>query len=353
MIKFIKIVQEVKWIMSDEKDRVLNIAINEIEKRFGKGSLMKLGDKRALLDTEVIPTGILTLDVALGVGGYPKGRIIEIFGQEGSGKSTVALEAVAEAQRRGGNTVYIDAEHALDPTYAEAIGVDLSKLYISQPDSAEQALEIAETLARSGAVDLFVIDSVAALVPKAELEGRIGDQFMALQARLMSQVLRRLNTAISKSKTVALFINQVREKVGVVFGNPEVTPGGRALKFFSTVRIEIRRADSIKEGDQVIGNTVKAKIVKNKVAPPYRTAFFDIIYGKGVSKVGCVFDAAVDLKIIDKSGSWYSYKGKKIGQGRKKVIEFLDKDRELLKKIEEEIRSVAFPKPKEAEEKKE
>ncbi|MBC7195457.1 MAG: recombinase RecA, partial [Caldisericia bacterium] len=297
-------------------------------------------------------SGILTLDIALGVGGYPRGRIIEIFGQEGSGKSTVALEAVAEVQRQGGYAVYIDAEHALDPAYAEAIGVDLAKLYISQPDYAEQALEIAETLARSGAIDILVIDSVAALVPKTELEGEIGDQYMALQARLMSQTLRRLNAAISKSKTVAIFVNQVREKLGVMFGNPEVTPGGRALKFYSTVRIEIRKGDTIKDGENIIGTSVKAKVVKNKVAPPYKEAYFDIIYGKGVLKSGCIFDAAVELEIIEKSGTWYSYKNERIAQGRKNAIEFLEKNQEILKDIEKEIRKKVFPEKETTQENK-
>jgi len=338
--------------MADEREKMLNITINDIEKRFGKGSIMKLGEKRELLDTEVISSGILTLDIALGVGGYPRGRIIEIFGQEGSGKSTVALEAVAEVQRQGGYAVYIDAEHALDPSYAEAIGVDLAKLYISQPDYAEQALEIAETLARSGAIDILVIDSVAALVPKTELEGEIGDQYMALQARLMSQTLRRLNTAISKSRTVAIFVNQVREKLGVMFGNPETTPGGRALKFYSTIRIEIRKGDSIKEGEQIIGTSVKAKVVKNKVAPPYKEAYFDIIYGKGVLKSGCIFDAAVELGIIEKSGTWYSYKGERIAQGRKNVLEFFDKNLELMKEIEKEVRKRVFPEKVDSQENK-
>lgn len=329
--------------MADEKEKMLNSTINEIEKRFGKGSIMKLGDKRELLDTEVISSGILTLDIALGVGGYPRGRIIELFGQEGSGKSTISLEAVAEVQRNGGYAVYIDAEHALDPSYAEAIGVNLSKLYISQPDHAEQALEISEALIRSGAIDIIVIDSVAALVPKAEIEGDIGDQFMALQARLMSQTLRRLNSSISKSKTVAIFVNQVREKVGVMFGNPEVTPGGRALKFYSTIRIEIRKSDTIKEGDKILGTSVKAKIVKNKVAPPYKEAYFDIIYGKGISKIGCILDAAVQYDIIKKSGTWYTYKDERIAQGRKNTIEFFDSKPELVKEILKEVRKVAFP----------
>lgn len=329
--------------MADEKEKMLNSTINEIEKRFGKGSIMKLGDKRELLDTEVISSGILTLDIALGVGGYPRGRIIELFGQEGSGKSTISLEAVAEVQRNGGYAVYIDAEHALDPSYAEAIGVNLSKLYISQPDHAEQALEISEALIRSGAIDIIVIDSVAALVPKAEIEGEIGDQFMALQARLMSQTLRRLNSSISKSKTVAIFVNQVREKVGVMFGNPEVTPGGRALKFYSTIRIEIRKSDTIKEGDNILGTSVKAKIVKNKVAPPYKEAYFDIIYGKGISKIGCILDAAVQYDIIKKSGTWYTYKDERIAQGRKNTIEFFDSKPELVKEILKEVRKVAFP----------
>ncbi|MGQ9845377.1 MAG: recombinase RecA [Caldisericia bacterium] len=329
--------------MADEKEKMLNSTINEIEKRFGKGSIMKLGDKRELLDTEVISSGILTLDIALGVGGYPRGRIIELFGQEGSGKSTIALEAVAEVQRNGGYAVYIDAEHALDPSYTEAIGVNLSKLYISQPDHAEQALEISEALIRSGAIDIIVIDSVAALVPKAEIEGEIGDQFMALQARLMSQTLRRLNSSISKSKTVAIFVNQVREKVGVMFGNPEVTPGGRALKFYSTIRIEIRKSDTIKEGDNILGTSVKAKIVKNKVAPPYKEAYFDIIYGKGISKIGCILDAAVQYDIIKKSGTWYTYKDERIAQGRKNTIEFFETKPELVKEILKEVRKVAFP----------
>lgn len=329
--------------MADEKEKMLNSTINEIEKRFGKGSIMKLGDKRELLDTEVMSSGILTLDIALGVGGYPRGRIIELFGQEGSGKSTIALEAVAEVQRNGGYAVYIDAEHALDPSYAEAIGVNLSKLYISQPDHAEQALEISEALIRSGAIDIIVIDSVAALVPKAEIEGEIGDQFMALQARLMSQTLRRLNSSISKSKTVAIFVNQVREKVGVMFGNPEVTPGGRALKFYSTIRIEIRKSDTIKEGENILGTSVKAKIVKNKVAPPYKEAYFDIIYGKGISKIGCILDAAVQYDIIKKTGTWYTYKDERIAQGRKNTIEFFESKPELVKEILKEVRKVAFP----------
>lgn len=328
--------------MADEREKMINITINEIEKRFGKGSIMKLGEKRELLDIEVISSGILTLDIALGLGGYPRGRIIELFGQEGSGKSTIALEAVGEVQRQGGYAVYIDAEHALDPAYAEAIGVNLEKLYISQPDHAEQALEISESLIRSGAIDIIVIDSVAALVPRAELEGEIGDQYMALQARLMSQTLRRLNAAISKSKTVAIFVNQVREKVGVMFGNPEITPGGRALKFYSTIRIEIRKSDNIKEGENILGTSVKAKIVKNKIAPPYREAYFDIIYGKGISKAGCVLDAALNYGIITKSGTWFSYKEEKIAQGRKNTVDFLESKPELLKEIEREVRKLAF-----------
>lgn len=324
--------------MSD-KQKALEVALLQIEKQFGKGSIMKLGDAADKLSIEVIPTGALSLDLALGVGGIPRGRVVEIYGPESSGKTTVALHIVAEAQRLGGIAAFVDAEHALDPLYAKKLGVDIDNLLISQPDTGEQALEITEALVRSGAVDIIVIDSVAALTPQAEIEGEMGDAHVGLQARLMSQALRKLTAVISKSNTVAIFINQIREKVGIMFGNPEVTPGGRALKFYSSVRLEIRKVETLKQGTDIIGNRTKAKVVKNKVAPPFKDAEFDIIYGEGISKAGCILDMAVDLNIVNKSGSWYSYGENRIGQGRDNARDFLKKDPKLMTEIEQKVRA--------------
>ena len=320
-----------------EKKRALDIALAGIEKQFGKGAVIRMGE-RAVRDIQVIPTGCLDLDMALGVGGVPRGRVVEIYGPESSGKTTVALHIVAEAQKMGGVAAFIDAEHALDPVYARKLGVDVDQLYVSQPDTGEQALEICEALVRSGAIDVVVIDSVAALVPKAEIDGEMGDSFVGLQARLMSQALRKLTGIINKTNSTCIFINQLREKVGVMYGNPETTPGGRALKFYASVRIDIRRGEQLKDGTTVVGNRTKAKIVKNKVAPPFRTAEFDILYGEGISKEGSLLDSAVALDIIHKSGAWFSYGDRKIGQGRDAVKELLKNDEELRNEIEAKVR---------------
>ena len=320
-----------------DKQKALEMAFGQIEKQFGKGAIMKLGES-SHLNIETIPTGSLGLDIALGVGGVPRGRIVEIFGPESSGKTTVALHIIAEAQKAGGEAAFIDAEHALDPIYARKLGVNINNLIVSQPDTGEQALEIAETLVRSGAIDVIVIDSVAALVPKAEIDGEMGDAHVGLQARLMSQALRKLSGVINKSKTTAIFINQLREKVGVMFGNPETTPGGRALKFYSSVRLDIRRIETIKRSNEMIGNRTRVKVVKNKVAPPFKEAEFDIIYGEGISKEGNVLDVGVNLDIVNKSGAWFSYNGQKIGQGRENAKNFLRENPEILKEIEEKIR---------------
>lgn len=321
-----------------DKEKALEVALLQIEKQFGKGSIMKLGESADKLNIETIPTGALSLDLALGVGGIPRGRIVEIYGPESSGKTTVALHMAAEAQRMGGIAAFIDAEHALDPVYAKKLGVDIDNLLISQPDTGEQALEICEALIRSGAVDLIIIDSVAALTPQAEIEGEMGDAHVGLQARLMSQALRKLTAVISKSNTVTIFINQIREKVGVMFGNPETTPGGRALKFYSSVRLEIRKVETLKQGTDIIGSRTKAKVVKNKVAPPFKEGEFDILYGEGISKAGCILDMAVDLNIINKSGAWFSYGESRIGQGRENARDFLKKDPNLLSEIEKKVR---------------
>lgn len=323
--------------MSD-KQKALEVALLQIEKQFGKGSIMKMGEVSDK-NIEVIPTGALSLDLALGVGGIPRGRVVEIYGPESSGKTTVALHIAAEAQRLGGIAAFVDAEHALDPLYAKKLGVDIDNLLISQPDTGEQALEITEALVRSGAVDIVVIDSVAALTPQAEIEGEMGDAHVGLQARLMSQALRKLTGIISKSNTVVIFINQIREKVGVMFGNPEVTPGGRALKFYASVRLEIRKVETLKQGSDIVGTRTKAKVVKNKVAPPFKEGEFDIIYGEGISKAGCILDIAVDLNIVNKSGAWFSYGENRIGQGRDNTREFLKKDPNLLGEIEKKIRT--------------
>lgn len=320
-----------------EKRKALEVAMSQIEKQFGKGSVMKLGEFKAM-EVEAIPTGALSLDIALGIGGVPRGRIIEVFGPESSGKTTLALHVVAEAQKMGGEAAFIDAEHALDPVYAKKLGVDIDNLIVSQPDTGEQALEITEALVRSGALDVIVVDSVAALVPKAEIDGDMGDSHMGLQARLMSQALRKLAGAINKSKTVLIFINQLREKIGVMFGNPETTTGGRALKFYASVRMDIRKVENIKQDGEVTGNRVKVKVIKNKVAPPFREAEFDVVYGKGISKEGNILDMAVNLDIIEKSGSWFSYNGERIGQGRENVKRYLAENENVLKEVEQKVR---------------
>ncbi|GEL75806.1 recombinase RecA [Tenuibacillus multivorans] len=323
--------------MSDRK-QALDMALKQIEKQFGKGSIMKLGEQEGQT-VSTVSSGSLSLDVALGVGGYPRGRVVEIYGPESSGKTTVALHAIAEAQKQGGQAAFIDAEHALDPVYARKLGVDIDELLLSQPDTGEQALEIAEALVRSGAVDIIVVDSVAALVPKAEIEGEMGDSHVGLQARLMSQALRKLSGAINKSKSTAVFINQIREKVGVMFGNPETTPGGRALKFYSSVRLEVRRAETLKQGNDMVGNKTRIKVVKNKVAPPFKKAEVDIMYGEGISKEGELIDVGADLDIIQKSGAWFSYEGEKLGQGRENAKQFLKDNPDVYEKVNGEIRS--------------
>jgi len=329
--------------MTTEKGKALDLAISQIEKRFGKGAIMKLGESAAMTPTASIPSGSLSLDIALGVGGIPRGRITEVFGPESSGKTTLALHTIAEAQKKGGTVAYIDVEHALDPSYAARIGVNVDDMLISQPDTGEQALEIAEALVRSAAVDIVIVDSVAALVPQAELEGQIGDTHVALQARLMSQALRKLAAAIGRSGTAVLFINQLREKVGIVFGNPEVTPGGRALKFYSSVRIELRRSETIKQGDEAIGNRVKAKVVKNKVAPPFRNAEFDIMFDHGISVEGGIIDLGVELGLVTKSGAFFSYGDVRLGQGRENARQFLREHPEIAQEIEQRIRASAIP----------
>lgn len=329
-----------------EKKKALEMALGQIEKQFGKGAVMKLGDFTAM-NVEAIPTGALSLDIALGIGGIPRGRIIEIFGPESSGKTTLALHMIAEAQKLGGEAAFVDAEHALDPVYAKHLGVDIDNLIVSQPDTGEQALEIAEALVRSGAIDIIVIDSVAALVPKAEIDGDMGDSHVGLQARLMSQALRKLASVINKSKSVIVFINQLREKIGVMFGNPETTPGGRALKFYSSVRLDIRKIETMKQDGEVVGNRAKVKVVKNKVAPPFREAEFDIVYGKGISKVGNILDLGVNLDIVNKSGAWFSYNGERIGQGRENAKRYLEEHPNITAEIEKRVRdsfSEAFEK---------
>ena len=326
--------------MADEnKLKALDAAISQIEKQYGKGAVMKLGDPSAAMNVETVPTGSLSLDLALGLGGLPKGRIIEVYGPESSGKTTVALHCVAEVQKRGGIAGFIDAEHALDPVYAKNIGVDIDNLYISQPDNGEQALEITETMVRSGAVDIVIVDSVAALVPKAEIDGDMGDSHVGLQARLMSQALRKLTAVISKSNCIVIFINQLREKVGVMFGNPETTTGGRALKFYSSVRLDVRRVEALKQGGEVIGNHTRVKVVKNKVAPPFREAEFDIMFGKGISKEGDILDLAAGIDIVNKSGAWYAYNGEKIGQGRENAKLYLCEHPEICAEIEGKVRA--------------
>ncbi len=320
-----------------EKRKALEVAMNQIEKQFGKGSVMKLGEFKAM-EVEAIPTGALSLDIALGIGGVPRGRIVEVFGPESSGKTTLALHIIAEAQKMGGEAAFIDAEHALDPVYAKKLGVDIDNLIVSQPDTGEQALEITEALVRSGALDVIVVDSVAALVPKAEIDGEMGDSHMGLQARLMSQALRKLAGAINKSKTVLLFINQLREKIGVMFGSPETTTGGRALKFYASVRMDIRKIEMMKQDGQIVGNRVRVKVIKNKVAPPFREAEFDILYGKGISKVGNILDMAVNLDIVEKSGAWFSYNGQRISQGRENAKRYLEEHPETMNEIEKKVR---------------
>ena len=331
---------------NSEKMKALEAALGQIEKQFGKGSVMKLGEFQAM-NVEAIPTGALSLDIALGIGGVPRGRIIEVFGPESSGKTTVSLHMIAEAQKLGGVAAFIDAEHALDPVYAKKLGVDIDNLIVSQPDTGEQALEITEQLVRSGAIDIVVVDSVAALVPKAEIDGEMGDAHVGLQARLMSQALRKLTGVLAKSKTVAVFINQLREKVGIMFGNPETTPGGRALKFYSSVRLDVRKQEAIKINGEVMGTRTKVKVVKNKVAPPFREAEFDIVYGEGISSEGCVLDLAVNLNIVNKAGAWFSYNGDKIGQGREAAKTYLKNNPEVMAEIEKKVRdnfNLAFEK---------
>ena len=322
----------------DEKEKALENALKKIEKDFGKGALMKLGDQ-ANMEIDTVSSGSLKLDEALGVGGYPRGRIIEVYGPESSGKTTVALHAIAEVQKQGGTAAFIDAEHALDPSYAKALGVDIDNLLLSQPDTGEQGLEIADALVSSGAIDIIVVDSVAALVPRAEIEGELGDSHVGLQARLMSQALRKLSGSINKTKTVAIFINQIREKVGVMFGNPETTPGGRALKFYATIRLEVRRGEQLKNGSDVIGNRAKIKVVKNKVAPPFKVAEVDVMYGEGISKTGELLDMAVEKDIISKSGSWYSYNDERIGQGRENAKKYLADNEEVMEEVYQKVRS--------------
>jgi len=328
--------------MSNEKDKALEVALGAIDKQFGKGSIMRMGDKQGL-EIEFIPTGALPLDIALGIGGVPRGRIVEIFGPESSGKSTLAMHIVAEAQRNGGICAYVDAEHAMDPIYAKAIGVDTDNLLISQPDTGEQALEIVDMLVRSGALDVVVIDSVAALTPRAEIEGEMGDSHMGLQARLMSQAMRKLTANLHKSNTVAVFINQLREKIGVMFGSPETTPGGRALKFYSSVRLDIRRIETIKDGVEVVGSRTRVKVVKNKVSPPFRQAEFDIMYGKGISREGAVLDMAVEMGIAKKSGAWFTYDGEQLGQGRENAKQFLSENTEVMVQMADRVRRQSMP----------
>ena len=327
-----------KLANNEEKKKALDAAIAKLEKDFGKGAVMRLGESGAHVAVETVPTGCLSLDLALGLGGVPKGRVIEVYGPESSGKTTVALHMISEVQKRGGIAGFIDAEHALDPTYAKNIGVDIDNLYISQPDCGEQALEITETMVRSGAVDVVIADSVAALVPKAEIDGEMGDSHMGLHARLMSQALRKLTAVVSKTNCVVIFINQLREKVGVVFGNPEVTTGGRALKFYASVRLDVRRIDTLRQGGEIVGNRTRVKIVKNKVAPPFKEAEFDIVFGKGISKVGDILDLAVANDIVDKSGAWYAYNGNKIGQGRENAKAYLENNTAICDEIEQKVR---------------
>lgn len=337
-------------MLKEEKMKALDAALANIEKQFGKGSVMKLGDSTVNMNIETIPTGSLSLDIALGLGGVPKGRVVEIYGPESSGKTTVALHMVAEVQKRGGIAGFIDAEHALDPVYAKNIGVDIDNLYISQPDSGEQALEITETMVRSGAVDIIIVDSVAALVPKAEIDGDMGDSHVGLQARLMSQALRKLTPVVSKNNCIVIFINQLREKVGVMFGNPETTTGGRALKFYSSVRMDVRKIETLKAGGEVIGNRTRVKVVKNKIAPPFKEAEFDIMFGKGISSEGDVLDLATNIDVIQKSGAWFAYNGEKIGQGRENAKQFLIEHKDIYEEVEAKVREHYFNKESEDEE---
>ena len=337
-------------MINEEKQKALEAALGHIEKQYGKGSVMKLGESGANMQVETVPTGSLSLDIALGVGGVPKGRIIEIYGPESSGKTTVALHMVAEVQKRGGIAGFIDAEHALDPVYAKNIGVDIDNLYISQPDSGEQALEITETMVRSGAIDIVIVDSVAALVPKAEIDGDMGDSHVGLQARLMSQALRKLTPVVSKNNCIVIFINQLREKVGVMFGNPETTTGGRALKFYSSVRMDVRKIETLKAGGEVIGNRTRVKVVKNKIAPPFKEAEFDIMFGKGISSEGDVLDLATNIDVIQKSGAWFAYNGEKIGQGRENAKQFLIEHKDIYEEVEAKVREHYFNKESENEE---
>lgn len=338
MAKEDKLKKEVKEVKPEDRQKALSEAISQIEKQFGKGSIMKLGESAKKMNVDAIPTGCLSLDIALGIGGLPKGRIVEIYGPESSGKTTVALHVVAEVQKMGGIAGFIDAEHALDPVYAKNIGVDVDNLYISQPDSGEQALEITETMVRSGAVDVVIVDSVAALVPKAEIEGEMGDSHVGLQARLMSQALRKLTSVISKSNCLVLFINQLREKVGVMFGSPETTTGGRALKFYASVRLDVRRIESLKQGGEIVGNHTRVKVVKNKVAPPFRETEFDIVFGQGISREGDILDLAVKCNIVNKSGAWYAYNGDKIGQGRENAKQFLREHVQICEEVGKKVR---------------
>ena len=337
-------------MLKEEKMKALDAALANIEKQFGKGSVMKLGDSTVNMNIETIPTGSLSLDIALGLGGVPKGRVVEIYGPESSGKTTVALHMVAEVQKRGGIAGFIDAEHALDPVYAKNIGVDIDNLYISQPDSGEQALEITETMVRSGAVDIIIVDSVAALVPKAEIDGDMGDSHVGLQARLMSQALRKLTPVVSKNNCIVIFINQLREKVGVMFGNPETTTGGRALKFYSSVRMDVRKIETLKAGGEVIGNRTRVKVVKNKIAPPFKEAEFDIMFGKGISSEGDVLDLATNIDVIQKSGAWFAYNGEKIGQGRENAKQFLIEHKDIYEEVEAKVREHYFNNESENEE---